>query len=159
VRRVTGPYVSAGPYERGAASAEVRLERVPGGVRLAEWSAGSLEPRAPVLEASDLTPLVVAARESELLPERDVDALERALGASSEGPMPARDEPFGASPGSAGLMREELRVERLDDGRVRIARWILRPSHGWELQEAPTMLPAKRYAEAIADAARRGLLV
>src|SRR5205823_6571965 len=112
VRRVTGPYVSAGPYERGAASAEVRLERVPGGVRLAEWSAGSLEPRAPVLEASDLTPLVAAARESELLPERDVEALERALSASSEGPMPARDEPFGASPGSAGLMRDELRVER-----------------------------------------------
>jgi hypothetical protein len=55
-------------------------------------------------------------------------------------------------------MREELRVERLDDGRLRIGRWIFRPSHGWELQEAPTMLPAKRYAEAIADAARRGLL-
>ena len=159
VRRVTGPYVSAGPYERGAGSAEVRLERVPGGVRLAEWSAGSLEPRAPVLDAGDLPPMVAALRERELLPERDVEALEQALAPSpSDVPLPARDGAFGASPGSAGLMREELRVERLDDGRVRIGRWILRPSHGWELQEAPTMLPAKRYAEAIADAVRRGLL-
>jgi hypothetical protein len=158
VRRVTGPYVSAGPYERDGSRAEVRLERVPGGVRLAEWSAGTLEPRAPVLDAGDLAPLVHAARERELLPERDTDALERALAASPGGPLPAREEPFGASPGSAGLMREELRVERLDDGRVRIARWILRPSHGWELQDAPTMLPAKRYAEALADATRRGLL-
>jgi hypothetical protein len=158
VRRVTGPYVSAGPYERDGTRAEVRLERVPGGVRLAEWSAGTLEPRAPVIEATDLAPLVAAARERELLPERDVDALERALSAEPGGPLPAREEPFGASPGSAGLMREELRVERLDEGRVRIGRWVLRPSHGWELQEAPTMLPAKRYAEAIADAVRRGVL-
>jgi hypothetical protein len=158
VRRVTGPYVSAGPYERDGHTAEVRLEKVPGGVRLAEWAAGTLEPRAPVLDADDLAPMIAGLRERELLPERDTDALERALSASSDGPLPARDEPFGASAGSAGLMREELRVERLDGGRVRIGRWILRPSHGWELQEAPTMLPAKRYAEAIADAARRGLL-
>jgi hypothetical protein len=102
--------------------------------------------------------MMAAARERELLPEREVEALERALVAAPDGPAPARDGQFGASPGSAGLMREELRVERLDGDRVRIARWILRPSHGWELQEAPTMLPAKRYAEALADAARRGLL-
>jgi hypothetical protein len=158
VRRVTGPYVSAGPYERDGGTAEVRLERVPGGVRLAEWSAGSLEPRAPVIDAADFAALVAGVRERELLPERDVEALERAIAASPGGPLPAREEPFGASPGSAGLMREELRVERLEGDRVRIGRWIFRPSHGWELQEAPTMLPAKRYAEAIADAARRGLL-
>ena len=158
VRRVTGPYVSAGPYARDGGTAEVRLERVPGGVRLAEWSAGSLEPRAPVIEADDLPQLVAGVRDRELLPERDVEALERALTASPGGPLPAREEPFGASAGSAGLMREELRVERLDDGRLRIGRWIFRPNQGWELQEAPTMLPAKRYADAIADAARRGLL-
>jgi hypothetical protein len=150
--------VSAGPYERDGHTAEVRLERVPGGVRLAEWSAGSLELRAPVLDADDLQPLVAAARASELLPERDVESLERAIAGPAGGPLPARDEPFGASAGSAGLMRDELRVERLDDGRLRIARWQFRPSHGWDLQDAPTMLPAKRYAEAIADAARRGLL-
>jgi hypothetical protein len=158
VRRVTGPYVSAGPYDRDGHSAEVRLERVPGGVRLAEWAAGTLEPRAPVLEAGDVPRLVAGARQRELLPERDLEALERAVAAEPGGPLPAREEPFGASPGNAGLMREELRVERLGDGRVRIGRWVLRPSHGWELQEAPTMLPAKRYAEAIADATRRGLL-
>jgi hypothetical protein len=49
-------------------------------------------------------------------------------------------------------MQEELRVERLEDGRVRIGRWILRPGAGWELQEAPVMLPVKRYAEAIRGA-------
>ncbi|MFL5886070.1 MAG: hypothetical protein ACJ77M_13455, partial [Thermoleophilaceae bacterium] len=135
VRRVTGPYVSAGPYERDGTSAEVRLERVPGGVRLAEWSAGTLQPRAPVLEPDDLAAMIAGLRERELLPERDVEALERAVAAAPGGPMPAREEPFGASGGSAGLMREELRVERLDDGRVRVARWILRPSHGWERQE------------------------
>jgi hypothetical protein len=158
VHRVTGPYVSAGPYQRDGGSAEVRLERVPGGVRLAEWAAGSLEPRAPILDAADLAPLVAAARERELLPERDVESLERAIAAAPADGLAERDGPFGASAGSAGLMREELRVERLDGGRLRIARWVFRPSHGWELQEAPTMLPAKRYAEAIADAARRDLL-
>ena len=28
-------------------------------------------------------------------------------------------------------------MERLDDDRLRIARWIMRPNRGWELQEAP----------------------
>jgi hypothetical protein len=50
-------------------------------------------------------------------------------------------------------------VERLEEGRVRIARWILRPNRGWELQEAPVMLPPARFAQAIAAAAARGVLV
>jgi hypothetical protein len=41
-------------------------------------------------------------------------------------------------------------VERLDDDRVRIARWIMRPNRGWELQEAPVMLPPARFAQALA---------
>src|SRR5688572_17644388 len=50
-RVVTGPYVTAGPYEPddGGARYEVRLERVPGGVRLACWSLGQLQRGAPVL--------------------------------------------------------------------------------------------------------------
>ena len=51
-------------------------------------------------------------------------------------------------------MRDELRVERVDGDRVRIARWILRPNAGWQLQEAPVMLPPDRFREAIE--ARRG---
>ena len=53
-------------------------------------------------------------------------------------------------------MREELRVEPLDAGRLRIARWIMRPGRGWELQEAPVMLPARRFAEALASGAAAG---
>src|SRR5687767_5616074 len=52
-RSFSGPHVSAGPYERdtrepgtGEDRYEVRLEKVPGGVRLAQWSRGSLERRA-----------------------------------------------------------------------------------------------------------------
>src|SRR5215208_5906713 len=55
-RVVTGPYVTAGPYETddGGARYEVRLERVPGGVRLASWSLGQLQRGAPVLDAADV---------------------------------------------------------------------------------------------------------
>ena len=45
----------------------------------------------------------------------------------------ARDPPLGAhgaSPGRSGELRDELRVERLDGDRLRIARWIMRPEPG-----------------------------
>ena len=74
-------------------------------------------------------------------------------GAGQEG-----GEAFGSSPGRTGELRDELRVECLDAGRVRIARWIARPGRGWELQDAPVMLPAARYAEALASAAECGAL-
>ncbi|MBA3264468.1 MAG: hypothetical protein H0T69_18775, partial [Thermoleophilaceae bacterium] len=64
---------------------------------------------------------------------------------------------FGASAGRSGELRDELRTERIGDGRVRVARWIMRPNRGWELQEAPVMLPPKRFAEALAAAARKGV--
>jgi hypothetical protein len=127
-----GPYAAAGPYQDEDGDYEVRLERVPGGLRLAGWQAGSLRRRAPVLAAADLTALVREAAERELLPTV---------------PDP---RPGGASPGRSGELRDELRVELLEDDRVRIARWILRPNFGWELQEAPVMLPAGRYVEALA---------
>jgi hypothetical protein len=128
----TGPYAAAGPYEGEGEGYEVRLERVPGGLRLAEWQGGSMRRRAPVLAAADLSTLVLEAFEHELLP-------------SVPDPRPG-----GSSPGRSGELRDELRVERLDGGRVRIARWILRPNRGWELQEAPVMLPPARYVEALA---------
>jgi hypothetical protein len=155
-RVVTGPYASAGPYEDDAGDQyEVRLERVPGGVRLAEWALGQIRRSAPVLAASDLGPLLETTRERSLLREADAESLVEAATA----PAGAGDgQPFGASRGRAGDMQEELRVEALGEGRLRIARWILRPGAGWELQDAPVMLPAKRYAEAIRAAAGHGLL-
>ena len=55
-------------------------------------------------------------------------------------------------------MREELRVETGDGGMVRVARWLYRPNQGWELQDSPVMLPAKRYADAFGRAVKAGLL-
>jgi hypothetical protein len=154
--RVTmGPHGSAGPYEDGMGERyDVRLERVPGGLRLAEWAGGVIRRRAPVLRTTDLPELVEQARGREALAPHDADALAEALAA--EGVSPGAQ--YGASAGRAGDMQEELRVEPLDDGMLRIARWVLRPGSGWELQDAPVMLPAKRYAEGLASAARAGLL-
>ena len=148
-----GPYATAGPYEREGERVEVRLEKVPGGVRLAEWSAGALRRAAPVLPAADLSALVAQARERTVLPSRELEKLEAAAG---EGPAGERAE-WGASPGRTGDMRDELRVEAVGDGEVRVARWILRPGGDWERQEAPPMLPAARFAEALAAARRAGV--
>lgn len=154
-RVVTGPYASAGPYEdEGGEAYDVRLERVPGGVRLAEWASGQIRRRAPVLEAEGLAQLVAAVSERDVLAEPDAEQL---VAATSAEPGAER-APHGASRGRAGDMQEELRVERLEDERLRIGRWILRPRAGWELQEAPVMLPAARYAEAIRAAAAAGVL-
>ena len=154
-REFKGPYVSAGPYERpDGGSYEVRLERVPGGIRLASWAGGAIERRAPVLGAADLATLVGGARERELLAERDRDLLERALATERRGEPAA----YGASAGRSGDMREELRVEAGDDATIRIARWLYRPNSGWELQDAPVMLPAGRFAEAIREAVAGGAL-
>jgi hypothetical protein len=158
----SGPYVSAGPYEReDGGRYEVRLERVPGGLRLAEWAGGRLERRAPELPAADVGALVAAASERELLPPRDLDALAGALReapAAAATPATDRGDAAAASPGRSGDMREELRVEPRSGGRIRVGRWLHYPSRGWELQDAPPMLPAQRYAEALRAAARLGLV-
>jgi hypothetical protein len=153
--RFTGAYVTAGPYEDPDGERyDVRLERVPGGLRLAEWAGGALRKRAPVIRASDVAGLVSAARERDVLSAADADALVAAVSTEQNG-----NAPYGASQGRAGDMREELRVEPLEDGMVRVARWVFRPGpREWELQEAPLMLPAGRYAEALEGAARAGLL-
>jgi hypothetical protein len=149
-----GPYASAGPYERDDQQVEVRLEKVPGGIRLAEWAGGALRRQAPVLPASDLRALIGQARERAILSERDIQKLEAAAAEQAAG-EPA---PWGASRARAGDLQEELRVESTGEGEVRVARWILRPGAGWELKDAPPMLPAARFAEAIAAAARAGAL-
>jgi hypothetical protein len=46
----------------------------------------------------------------------------------------------------------------LDDERLRIARWIMRPNRGWELQETPVLLPAERFLGALEAAAAKGVL-
>jgi hypothetical protein len=151
----SGRYVGAGPYEdEEGASYDVRLERVPGGVRLAEWGGAGLRRRAPVLATADLPVLVAGS--SGVLDARDAERLAEAL---REGPpAPPAQPAAGVSRGRSGDFKEELRVESLGDGRVRIGRWVLRPGSGWQLQEAPPMLPAGRYAEALADAVRQGIL-
>ena len=157
-RAFSGPHVSAGPYQDGGESYDVRLERVPGGVRLAEWGSSGLRRRAPVLAAADVPALLRAA--AGVLGERDAARLVEALGVQPEGQEAAATgerAAVGVSRGRSGDFKEELRVEPLGEGRLRIGRWVLRPGSGWELQGAPPMLPAARYAEALADAARHGL--
>jgi len=159
-RAFSGRYVSAGPYADGEGSYEVRLERVPGGLRLAEWDSSGLRRRAPVLAALDVGRLVGGA--TDVLDAPDAARLAGALQAGAGQVSGAEEGHSGAAPGVSrgvsGDFKEELRVEPLGDGRVRIARWVLRPGAGWTLQEAPPMLPAARYAEALADAARNGVL-
>ncbi len=141
--------MQAGPYERDGESYDVRLEKVPGGLRLAQWARGSLERQAPELPAQDLAGLVVEALEKDLLDGRDADRLRAALSDGGSGGE------YGASAGRAGDMREELRVEHRPGGRVRVGRWLFWPGRGWELQEAPPMFPAARYAEALSGAGLR----
>jgi hypothetical protein len=143
------PHASVGPIDHEARIYEVRLEQVPGGLRLGQWRGGELERKAPVLPASSLRELIDDARGRGYV---KFDLAEDG-GGSGDGPA--------VSPGTAGDMKEELRLERLPaPGFVRIARWIYWPGEGvgWELQDAPVMLPEKRYAELLADAAGKGLI-
>jgi hypothetical protein len=83
-------------------------------------------------------------------------AMERGAVKESEALPTEPPQGDGRSPGRSGDMRDELRVEQLEGGLIRIARWVLRPGRGWELQDAPVMLPAARYAEALASGATAG---
>jgi len=154
--RFMGPYAGVGPYEDEAGTRyEVRLERVPGGLRLAEWGGGAIRRRAPSLPAADVVALIEAAGERNVLGGRDLELLSAALA----GPVGSAEAEFGASRGRAGDLQEELRVERrAGEERVRVGRWTLRPGAGWSLHEAPTMMPAKRYAEALEAAVRAGVV-
>jgi hypothetical protein len=143
-RASRGPFVAAGPYD----GAEVRLERVPGGLRLASWRGGQIERSAPVMDAADAPALLAEAVTKELL----------AAAPPENGEGRGEVGAFGASPGRSGELRDELRVERLDERRIRVARWIMRPNRGWELQEAPVMLPPARFTQALAAAAGKGVL-
>jgi hypothetical protein len=144
------PHVSTEPLERDARIYEVRLEKVPGGLRLGEWRGGEIERRAPVLPAAALRALFDEARGRSLVA---FDLAEPAEQAVADGAV--------ASPGRAGDMQEELRLERLPEpGVIRLARWVFWPGTGvgWELQEAPVMLPEGRYAAVLADAVASGLV-
>jgi hypothetical protein len=144
VRVSRGEFASAGPYEDGR---EIRLEKVPGGLRLAAWHAGQLVKDAPVIALDDLAGMLRSAADQGLLDAQDLTTEgDPAVGA------------HGVSPGRTGELRDELRVERIDDDRLRIARWIMRPNRGWELQEAPVLLPADRFVRALGSAAGRGVL-
>lgn len=133
----SGPHSAAGPYEHEDVRYLVRLEKVPGGVRLAEWAGSQLRRRAPVLVAADLPDLLRGT--AGVLTERDAAILMEALELEGDG----------VSPGRSGDFKEELRAEDVGEGRIRVARWVLRPGSGWELQDAPVMVPADRLAEAL----------
>ncbi len=86
----------SGPYEDGR---EVRLERVPGGLRLAAWHAGQLVKDAPAIDLSDLPGLLAGAVEKELLaPEQAAAGRERRR--RSAGCCPGRSAPAPAAPAS-----------------------------------------------------------
>ena len=140
--------MAIGPVEHEARIYEVRLEQVPGGLRLGQWRGGELERKAPVIPVSGVRELFDNARGRGYV---KFDLM--------EGMQPSGDT-IAASPGRAGDMQEELRLEQVGDGFVRIARWIYWPGTGvgWELQDAPVMLPEKRYEQVLSDAAVKGLL-
>jgi hypothetical protein len=138
-RTFVGPNVEAG---------DIRLEKVPGGLRLAAWRAGSIEKRAPTLSRSDARALAEEARERGIVSFDLPEAAE------------ARSRGTAASEGRAGDMKEELRVETLDEGLVRIARWVFWPGAGagWQLQDSPVLLPEARFEQVFLEAARSGLI-
>ena len=140
--------MAVGPVEHEARIYEVRLEQVPGGLRLGQWRGGELERKAPVLPASAVRELFDDARGRAYV---KFDLAES---------MQAGGDDIASSAGRAGDMQEELRLERLGDGFVSIARWIFWPGTGvgWELQDAPVMLPEKRYEQVLSDAALKGLI-
>ena len=154
--KFSGPYGAVGPYEdEDGARYEVRLERVPGGLRLAEWTGGALRRRAPVLAAADVPTLIARTAERAEIDQADAAALVGALRPAAPG---EEGRSIAASPGRAGELRDELRVEPLGEGRLRLGRWVLRPGAGWELRDGPVLLPVARFEEAIGHAARLGLL-
>ena len=142
-RTFQGPYVSVGPLDRGARIYEVRLEKVPGGLRLAEWRGGALERHAPVLPAASLRELLDDARGRGLIGFDVPDAVLAGDGVA-------------ASAGQAGDMREELRAD--EPGMVRVGRYVYWPGDRiWELQESPVLVPEQRFEEALTKAAELGL--
>jgi hypothetical protein len=153
-RAARGPFVAAGPYD----GAEVRLERVPGGLRMASWRGGQIERTAPVLDAADAPALLAEAATKDLLAVPPATKEPLAPPPPENGGAQGKVGTFGASPGRSGELRDELRVERIDERRIRVARWIMRPNRGWELQEAPVMLPPARFTQALAAAAGKGVL-
>ena len=133
--------MTAGPYEDAdGVRYEVRLEQVPGGVRLAEWAGSQLRRRAPVLDAADLVALLAAGAARRPARRATRRRWPRPL---SRRAGRATAAGAGVSRGRSGDFKEELRVEALDAGpRAGRAAGCCGPGPGWELQEAPPMLPA-----------------
>src|SRR3954466_1600572 len=97
------PHVSVGPVEHEARIYEVRLEQVPGGLRLGQWRSGELERRAPVLPVSALRELFDEARGKGYVKFDVMDG------------FPGIGDDIASSPGRAGDMGEELRLERVGE--------------------------------------------
>lgn len=149
----------AGLEDEAGQRYEVRLEAVPGGVRLAEWSGGTIRRRAPRLPVADLVrlgqELAATGALAGPLGERLAAASQRlaALAAQLAGAQAAGDDDrravVGASAGRAGDLRDELRVELFEDGTARVGRWVELPHRGFQLREAPVLMPIERLVEAL----------
>ena len=139
-----GPYAAAGPYAGGI---EVRLERVPGGLRLAEWQAGQIARKAPELDAPTFPGCWPRPRtRGSWRPPR--------RGATARPPRAAM-APARAVPGTcARSCAWSAWAPAASASRAGCSG----PNAGWQLQEAPVMLPAARFREAIESAAEQGVL-
>ena len=74
-----------------------------------------------------------------------------------DGAASPRSGAHGASPGRTGELRDELRVERARRRPACASRaGSCGPNRGWELQEAPVLLPAERFLGALDSAAGAG---
>lgn len=143
------PHVSVAGVEHEGRIYEIRLEQVPGALRMGQWRGGELERKAPILTPSALRELIEEATGRGFLA---VDLPETSAEATGE---------VAVSAGRSGDMNEELRLERMPEpGFVRIARWVFWPGEGvgWELHDSPVMLPPKRYEQVLQDAAAKGLV-
>ena len=149
VRVSRGQFAAAGPYEDGR---EVRLEKVPGGLRLAGWHAGQLVKRRAGARAGR--------------PARAA-GLGRGAGPAAELPAGAgrggwRGEPgvgaHGASPGRTGELRDELRVERLDDDGCGSPAGSCGRTGAGSSRRRPCCCRRERFLGALASAAERGVL-
>ena len=130
----------------------MRLERVPGGLRLAEWQAGPSRAGRPCCARRPRRACWREAASKELV----ADARALADGRRAESGDVARM----AAPARAARASCATSCGWSVDGEPRADRALgLRPGAGWQLQEAPVMLPPARFEQALAAAAEQGLLL
>ena len=139
-RSSRGPFVAAGPYD---GRREIGSRRSREGCGSQPGTAGrSIAPRR--CSTRPTCPACWARRRRRSFCMRTVPSL--------AGGQAAEPGAFGASAGRSGELRDELRVERLETTGSASRAGSCGPNRGWELQDAPVLLPA----EALHRGAGRG---